>query len=182
MCCLSEENFARAPKNMRSSKNRSSKCATKSSRQRPLGFFSDSCRGPFTRLQVYADGSGGGTVAPYLYLDGTRGADGSSGLPAVPANVPLAIDETSTFSDEITFIYTVEFGDSSASAVLEVDEIRDGDALFVDILGREVDVSLDGVSLSAASSVSIDTAEPVVEAVGSTLNGGEYGVGQVRNT
>lgn len=121
-------------------------------------------------------------MAPYLYLDGTRGADGSSGLPAVPANVPLAIDETSTFSDEITFIYTVEFGDSSASAVLEVDEIRDGDALFVDILGREVDVSLDGVSLSAASSVSIDTAEPVVEAVGSTLNGGEYGVGQVRNT
>ncbi len=141
-------------------------------------FPSDSCCGLTTLLQVYADGSSGGTVPPYLYLDGTR-KDGSSGLPAVPANVPLAIDEDSSFSDEITFIYTVEEGDSSSSEMLEVDEIRDGDTPFVDILGREVDVSLDdGVSLS----VSIDTAEPVVAAVGSTLNGGEYGVGQVGYT
>lgn len=131
-------------------------------------------------LQVYADGSDGGTVAPYLFLRGTR-ADGSSGLPAVPANVPLAIDEVTSFSDEIVFVYTVEDGDSSApDPVLEVDEIGDGDVSFVDLLGREVQMSLSGVSLSDVSSVSIDTAEPFVEAVGSTLNGGEYGVGQVR--
>lgn len=129
---------------------------------------------------MYADGSGGGTVAPYLYLEGTRGEDGSSGLPAVPTNVSLAVDEDSTFSDEVTFVYTVEFGDSSTSASLEVDEIRDGDAPFVDLLGRNVDVSLAGITFSASSSVSIDTAEPVVEAVGSSLDGGEYGVGQVR--
>lgn len=133
---------------------------------------------------MYADTSGGGTVAPYLYLDGTRGVDGSSGLPAVPS---LVVDAASpSISDEITFVYTVEVGDSITSAVLEVDgtsAIRDGDAALADLLGRAVDVTLpvigSGESLSAASSLSIDTTQPVVTAVGSSLDGGEYGVGQV---
>lgn len=135
--------------------------------------------------KVYADTSGGGTVVPYLYLDGTRGVDGSSGLPAVPS---LVVDAGSpSISDEITFVYTVEVGDSIASAVLEVEgisAIRDGDAPLVDLLGRAADVTLPVVgsagSLSAASSLSIDATQPVVVAVGSSLDGGEYGVGQVR--
>lgn len=135
--------------------------------------------------QVYADTSGGGTVAPYLYLGGIRGADGSSGLPAVPS---LVVDAASpSVSDEIVFVYTVEDGDSTTSAVLEVDgtsAIRDGDAPLVDLLERAVDVTLpvmgtDG-SLSATSTLSIDASQPVVVAVGSSLDGGEYGVGQVR--
>lgn len=134
---------------------------------------------------MYADASNGGTDAPSLYLGGTRGVDGSSGLPAVPS---LTVGATSpSISDEITFVYTVEVGDSITSTVLEVEgssAIRDGDAPFVDLLGRGVDVTLpvigaDG-SLSAASSLSIDTTQPVVVAVGSALDGGEYGVGQVR--
>lgn len=136
--------------------------------------------------QVYADTSGGGTDAPYLYLSGTRGADGSSGLPAVSPNASLVVD-SSVISDEITFVYDVELGDSSTSAVLEVDgrlAIRGGDAPLVDLLGREVNVTLPEMgseaSLSGASSVSIETTEPVVVAVGSSLDGGEYGVGQVR--
>lgn len=137
--------------------------------------------------QVYADTSNGGTDAPYLYLSGFRGADGSSGLPAVSMNASLAV-ESSVISNEITFVYTVEHGDNSTSAALEVDgrvAIRDGDAPLVDLLGREANVTLPGMgsedSLSATSSVSIDTAEPVVVAVGSLLEGGEYGVGQVRD-
>ena len=135
--------------------------------------------------KVYADTSGGGTVAPNLYLDGTRGVDGSSGLPAIPS---LVVDADSPFiSDEITFVYTVEEGDTIASAVLEVEvtsAIRDGDAPFVDLLGRAADVTLPVIgsagSLSGASSLIIDANQPVVVAVGSSLNGGEYGVGQVR--
>lgn len=123
-------------------------------------------------------------MAPYLYLGGTRGVDGSSGLPAVPS---LLVDATSpSVSDEITFVYTVEDGDSIPSALLDVEStaaIRDGDALLVDLLGRTVDVALPAIgstgSLSAASSLSIDTTQPVVVAVGSSLDGGEYGVGQV---
>lgn len=137
--------------------------------------------------QVYADTNSGGTDAPYLYLSGTRGADGSSGLPAVCTNASLVVD-SSVISNEITFVYTVELGDSTTSAVLEVDgrlAIRGGDAPLVDLLGREANVTLPEMgsaeSLSAASSVSVDTAEPVVVAVGSSLEGGEYGVGQVRH-
>lgn len=122
---------------------------------------------------------------PNLYLGGTRGVDGSSGLPAVPS---LVVDEASpSISDEITFVYTVEVGDSITSAVLDVEgtsAIRDGNAPLVDLLGRAADVTLpvtgsDG-SLSAASALSIDSTQPVIVAVGSYLDGGEYGVGQVR--
>lgn len=119
---------------------------------------------------------------PYLYLDGTRG---SLGLRAVPS---LVVDADSpSISDEVTFAYTVEEGDTIASAVLEVEAtsaIRDGDAPFVDLLGRAADVTLPAIgsagSLSADSSLSLDTTQPVVDTVGSSLNGGEYGVGQVR--
>eukprot|EP00752_Nemacystus_decipiens_P003960 g3626.t1 len=132
---------------------------------------------------VYADATGGGTVAPNLYLDGTRGVDGTSGLPAIPS---LVVDvDSPSISDEITFVYTVEDGDTIASAVLEVEgtaAIRDGDAPLVDVLGRAADVTLpaigSGSTLSAVSSLTIDTTQPVVDAVGSSLNGGEYGVGQ----
>ena len=89
-------------------------------------------------------------------------------------------------SAEVVFIYTVEFGDITSGAVLEVDTrfaIRDGDALFLDLLGREANVTLpeldSDATLSATAAVSIDSAEPVVVAVGSSLAGGEYGVGQV---
>lgn len=134
---------------------------------------------------MYADTSGGGTVAPYLYLGGTRGVDGTSGLPAVPS---LAVDAASpSISTEITFVYTVEVGDSINSAVLEVEgtsAIRGGDAPLADLLGRAADVTLPAIgsagSLSAASSLSVDTTQPVVVAIGSSLDAGEYGVGQVR--
>lgn len=96
-------------------------------------------------------------------------------------------------SDEITFVYTVELGDQSTdgvgtSAVLEAEgqyAIRDGDAPLVDLLGREANATLPGigvwsdVSLSGPSSLTIEATEPVVVAVGSSLDGGEYGVGQV---
>lgn len=148
-------------------------------------------------MQVYADTSSGGTEGPYLYLSGTRGADGSSGLPAALSNASvLSADDTSVAviaSDEIVFVYTVELGDQSTdgvgtSVVLEAEghyAIRGGDAQLVDLLGREANATLPGVgvwsdvSLSGASSLTIEATKPVVVAVGSSLDGGEYGVGQV---
>ena len=132
------------------------------------------------RTKVYVDTSQG-YDAPCLYLNGTRGVDGSLGLPAVFKNVSFE-----TISDEITFTYTVEFADTIMGVTLEAedtDAIRNGDAPFLDLLAREVNVTLPGAdsdkSLSATSSLSIDTAVPVVTAVWSSLEGGEYGVGQV---
>lgn len=134
-------------------------------------------------LKVYADTSVG-DEPPYLYLSGTRGVDSSSGLPAVPRN---ASSTDSSVSAEITFVYTVEFGDTTSGAVLEVDTrsaVRDGDAPLVDLLGREANVTLpetgSDATLSETAAVSIDSAEPFVVGVGSSLVGGEYGVGQVR--
>lgn len=134
---------------------------------------------------MYAETSDGGTEAPYLYLGGTR-VD-SSGLLAVPS---LVVDAASpSISDEIVFVYTVEFGDTitSTSTWLEVEgtsALHDEDAPLVDLLGRGVGVTLPVVgsngSLSAASSLSINATKPVVVEVGSSLDGGEYGVGQVR--
>ncbi|CAM9243696.1 unnamed protein product, partial [Ectocarpus sp. 8 AP-2014] len=145
---------------------------------------------------VYADTSSGGAEGPYLYLGGTRGTDGSSGLPAALSNASvLSADDASVAvmaSDEITFVYTVELGDQSTdgvgnSAVLEAEghyAVRGGDAPLVDLLGREANATLPGVgvwsdvSLSGASSLTIEATRPVVVAVGSSLDGGEYGVGQ----
>lgn len=137
---------------------------------------------------MYADTSGGGIEPPYLYLDGTRGEDGSSGLPAVLANsTSLVGGDESSASGEITFVYTVEFGDISTSPFVEVDgrlAIRGGNAPLLDVLGREANVTLPEIgsdfSLSGTSSLSVHASEPVIVAVGSSLDGGEYGVGQVR--
>ncbi|CAM9102436.1 unnamed protein product [Scytosiphon promiscuus] len=136
---------------------------------------------------VYADTSNGGSEPPYLYLSGAREGDGSSGLPAIVANsTSLVGADESTASEEMTFVYTVQFGDSSTSPFLEVDgrfAIRGGDAPLVDVLGREVNVTLPEIgsdaSLSGASSVSVHASEPVIVAVGTSLDGGEYGVGQI---
>lgn len=85
------------------------------------------------------------------------------------------------------FVYTVEFGDTISGAVLEVDTrsaIRGGDAPLVDLLGREANVTLpemgSDATLSETAAVSIDSAEPFVVGIGSSLAGGEYGVGQVK--
>lgn len=120
---------------------------------------------------------------PHLYLGGTRGSDGSSGLPAVFNYTSL----DSTISDEITFIYTVESGDvSTAGMSLEVEDrsaIRGGFAPLVDLLGREANNTLpakgSNTSLSGTAAVLIDSSEPMVTGVGCALIGGEYGVGQV---
>ena len=110
--------------------------------------------------------------------------DSSSGLPAVPSN---ASSTDSSVSAEVVFVYTVEFGDAISGAVLEVDTrsaIRDGDAPLVDLLGREANVTLpemgSDATLSETAAVSIDSVEPFVVGIGSSLAGGEYGVGQVR--
>lgn len=136
----------------------------------------------FSSAKVYPDTSQG-DEAPYLYLSGTLGADGSSGLPAIFKNA----SEESSIADEIIFVYTVEFGDSISGTILEVDDrfaIREGTAPFVDLLGRDANVTLpvigSNASLSGTASLSVDSAEPVVTAIGSFLFGGEYGVGQVR--
>lgn len=126
--------------------------------------------------------SQGGYDAPYLYLGGTRGGDGSSGLPAILKNASSEI-----ISDEITFTYTVEPGDTIAGAILEVAgpyALRGGTVPFVDLLMREINLTLPTMgserSLSSTSAMSVDSAVPVVTAVSSSLEGGEYGVGQVR--
>lgn len=87
----------------------------------------------------------------------------------------------------MTFVYTVEYGDTTSGNVLEVQDrfaIRDGDATLVDLLGREGNITLPMIgsdsSLSGTAGLKVDSAEPVVTAVGSSLVGGEYGVGQVR--
>lgn len=87
----------------------------------------------------------------------------------------------------MTFVYTVEYGDTTPGNVLEVQDrfaIRDGDAPLVDLLGREGNITLPEIgsdsSLSGTAGLKVDSAEPVVIAVGSSLVAGEYGVGQVR--
>lgn len=132
---------------------------------------------------MYADTSVGDDP-PSLYLSGTRGVDASSGLPAVPSNTSST---DSSVSAEVVFVYTVESGDTTSGAVLEVDTrsaVRDGDAPLVDLLGREANVTLpetgSDATLSETAAVSIDSAEPFVVGVGSSLIGGEYGVGQVK--
>lgn len=133
---------------------------------------------------MYADTSEG-SDAPHLYLSGTRGTDGSSGLPAVFKNASIG----SYISDEITFVYKVEFDDVLSGTFLEVEDsfaIRDGGAPLVDLLGREANVTLPAMgsnaSLSASTTLSIDSAEPVITEISSSLNGGEYGVGQVSSS
>ncbi|CAM9704841.1 unnamed protein product, partial [Hapterophycus canaliculatus] len=106
-----------------------------------------------------------------------------SGLPALIANsTSLVGGDEPNASEEITFVYTVQLGDSSSSPFLEVDgrfAIRGGDAPLVDVLGREANVTLPEIgtdaSFSGTSSLSVHASEPVVLAVGSALVGGVYG-------
>lgn len=86
----------------------------------------------------------------------------------------------------MTFVYTVEYGDTTSGNVLEFQHrfaIRDGDAPLVDLLGRKANVTLPAIgsesSLSGTAALKVDSIEPVVIEIGSSLAGGEYGVGQV---
>lgn len=131
---------------------------------------------------MHVESRQGGYDAPYLYLGGTRGGDGLSGLPAILKNASSEI-----ISDEITFTYTVEPGDTIAGASLEVESpyaLRGGTVPLVDLLMREINVTLPIIgskrSLSYTSTMSVDSAVPVVTAISSSLEGGEYGIGQVR--
>lgn len=133
---------------------------------------------------MYVKTSQGRYDPPYLCLGGTRGGDGSSGLPAVLRNASSEI-----ISDEITFTYTVESGDTIAGATLEVEglyALKMGAVPLVDLLARDINVTLPTMgsdrSLSYTSALSVDSAVPVVTAISSSLEGGEYGVGQVRHT
>lgn len=130
---------------------------------------------------MYADTSIG-EDDPYLYLNGTR-ADGSTGLPAVLINGSSSSDQTA--SDELTFIYTVIYGDVTGTVLTVADRsaIRDGSSLF-DLQEREVNVTLPEIggasSLSGNASLSVYAETPVVTGVSSSQPEEAYGVGQVR--
>lgn len=119
---------------------------------------------------------------PYLYLNGSR-ADGSTSFPAILVNTSST--STDTPSDELTFVYTVVYGDHTGTVLTVANRsaIRDGAALL-DLQDREVNATLPVVggvsSLSGNASLSLNTDAPVITAVQSSLPGGEYGVGQVR--
>lgn len=139
------------------------------------------CAPPYILLKVYIDTSSG-EDAPYLYLNGTR-ADGSTGLLAVLINGSSSSDETA--ADELTFVYTVIYGDDIGSILTVADRsaIRGG-ASLLDLQEREANVTLPEIggasSLSGNASLSVYTDTSVVTGVSSSLPEGEYGVGQVR--
>ncbi|CAM9256182.1 unnamed protein product, partial [Choristocarpus tenellus] len=94
---------------------------------------------------------------------------------------------SNTTSSELKFIYTVQRGDNASQLTADTGALvsntySGGGSMFIDLLGRDVNTTLpipgSSNSLSGKSSFTVDTDAPYVIGLGSSLLGGEYGVGQ----